>query len=80
MERLHVTPTSRELVVLIPERGGIRLPPEGLEVVRSSYWTRRIQDGSVTERPAGAPLAQPQPEHRPRARARGEESPHPREG
>ncbi len=44
------------LIVHDPERGD-PLPPEGRDVVDSSYWYRRVRDGDVTvvETPEPAP-------------------------
>jgi len=64
MERVHVTPASRDLKVPQPERGGVFLPPEGAEVPPSSYWRRRIAEGSVRTRAVRAD------EETPRARTR----------
>ncbi|MEZ2293094.1 DUF2635 domain-containing protein [Variovorax sp. RCC_210] len=39
------------------ERGGL-LPADGREVIPSTYWQRRIDDGDVTEvKPADTPTA-----------------------
>lgn len=47
LERARVTPARPGLRVLDPDHGGLPLPPEGSEVVLSSYWLRRIADGDV---------------------------------
>lgn len=55
---MRVRPRTPELRVAVPERGGIFLPPEGMDVNPSSYWTRRIADGDVLvvdEKTAAAP-------------------------
>lgn len=58
LERVHVTPARPDLRVLDPDRGDLPLPSEGREVVLSSYWIRRIEDGDV--RVESVPPAKPE--------------------
>lgn len=44
---MRVKPATPGLRVPMPERGNALLPPEGADVPASSYWTRRVQEGSV---------------------------------
>lgn len=53
LERARLRPARAGLIVLDPDHGGTPLPAEGRELVLSSYWVRRIQDGDVVrEEPA----------------------------
>lgn len=40
------------LLVPWPDGPAPHLPPEGAEVPETTYWRRRLGDGSVTEAPA----------------------------
>lgn len=46
MEKIYVVPATG-LTVINPANGQ-PLPPEGAEVVRDTYWIRRIDDGDVS--------------------------------
>jgi len=46
-EKLFVVPAREGLLVPIPGRTRRHLPPEGAEVTRDAYWSRRIADGEV---------------------------------
>jgi hypothetical protein len=48
----HVYPVPGR-IVRHPETGQV-VPAEGLDVPRSGYWLRRLQDGDLTEMPPGA--------------------------
>lgn len=52
-------PARPGLRVLMPERGNLPLPVEGLEIREplSSYWLRRLRDGDVVKGPASSASA-----------------------
>lgn len=67
LERAHVTPARPGLRVLDPDHGDLPLPPEGREVVLSSYWLRRLEDGDVVRAESAS---QPRPERASRSKER----------
>lgn len=46
---LFIKPAKVGGVVRFPDNPGRKLSGEGEEVKRSTYWTRRLADGSVVE-------------------------------
>ncbi len=48
LSTMHVKPSSEKLVVLDPTTRR-RIPAEGLEVPRTTYWMRRLRAGEVVE-------------------------------
>lgn len=66
--RVHVKPGEGRQVRM-PDRGFALLPPEGLEVTRNTYWSRRIAVGDVVVTPAAAPAAEPESSTPKRAKA-----------
>lgn len=66
--RVHVKPGEGRQVRM-PDRGFALLPPEGLEVTRSTYWARRIAVGDVVVTQTAAPAAEPESSTPKRAKA-----------
>ena len=57
--KIRIRPAREGLIVLDPATRQ-PIPPEGLVVLPSSYWARRLSDGDVVL--ASAPDAVPHPE------------------
>lgn len=56
MTRIRIKPARPDLIVRFPGTPARKLRAEGEEVVKSSYWIRRIADGDVVYVTAAAEI------------------------